>query len=269
MNRLTNDTFQQSREKFVPYIMSSFPDYDSSIDIALSLEKAGADALEWGVPFSDPLADGPVIQKAGEAARRAGGGLKTAIAGAKEARERGLAIPMVLFTYVNPVLSLGYEQVLDRMQDAEMDGILIPDLPHEEAAELRTRCRDRGISLINLVAPTSKSRMKEIAGLGDGFLYYVTSLGVTGTRENFNKDLEQSIQELKQASHVPVLAGFGISKAEHVQYFQQIADGVIVGSALVQFITDRSSALLSDQREQALEEIEDFVRELTEGGQPV
>lgn len=264
MNRLTDAAFQNLESRFVPYIMSSHPSYESSIDIALTLEEAGVSAIEWGVPFSDPLADGPVIQDAGDHARAAGGSLRQAIRGAKEARERGLTVPLVLFTYVNPVLSVGFEEVIEMMKDADMDGILIPDLPFEESEELRAFCNNRGISLISLVAPSSRNRMKKISSLGDGFIYYVTSLGVTGTRENFADELAQTIKELKSTSTVPVLAGFGISTREHVKYFEGIADGVIVGSALVRFITERSSQLQEEKsKEHALEEISSFIKNLT------
>jgi tryptophan synthase alpha chain len=264
MNRLTDQAFQEQEKRFVPYIMSSYPSYDSSIEIALTLEKAGVTAIEWGVPFSDPLADGPVIQEAGEHARKQGGSLRKAVEGAAEARNKGLTVPLVLFTYVNPVLSVGYKEVLELMKRAGMDGILIPDLPFEESDELRKLCNEYRISLISLVAPSSRNRMEKISSLGDGFIYYVTSLGVTGTREDFSEDLRGSISELKKTAAVPVLAGFGISNNEQVRYFQDIADGVIVGSALVRFISERSEELEHpEKRAASLEEISDFIKELT------
>ncbi|QKS71100.1 tryptophan synthase subunit alpha [Paenalkalicoccus suaedae] len=262
MNRLKQDAFQSKKERFVPYIMSSDPSYEASIDIALTLEEAGVDAIEWGVPFSDPLADGPVIQEAGDRARKAGGGLRRAVEGAKEARAKGLTVPLVLFTYINPVLSVGFKEVIELMEDADMDGILIPDLPFEESEELRALCNEKGISLISLVAPSSKNRMEKISRLGDGFIYYVTSLGVTGTRESFAEELSESIQKLRDVASVPVLAGFGISTREHVQHFQSIADGVIVGSALVRFISEREDTLLQANREKPLQEIKSFIEEL-------
>ncbi|NJP38197.1 tryptophan synthase subunit alpha [Alkalicoccus luteus] len=264
MNRLKQDAFLHAEKRFVPYIMSGHPDYESSVEIALMLERAGAAALEWGVPFSDPLADGPVIQSAGDYARARGASLSKALEGAKEARERGLSIPMILFTYINPVLSAGIDNVLDRMQEAGMDGILIPDLPFEESGPLREAAKERGLSLISLVAPSSRTRMKKISREGDGFIYYVTSLGVTGTRENFSENLQKSIEEVREAAEVPVLAGFGISKPEHVAFFHSIADGVIVGSALVRCISERAEKLENrSTREEALREIEAFVDELT------
>ncbi|WP_280768218.1 tryptophan synthase subunit alpha [Salipaludibacillus daqingensis] len=263
MNRLKQDAFQQKQERFVPYIMSSDPSFDASIDVALTLQEAGVDAVEWGVPFSDPLADGPVIQEAGERARKAGGSLRRAFEGMKQARKRGLTVPVILFTYVNPVLSVGYKEVVEAMEEADIDGILIPDLPFEESDELRELCQAANISLISLIAPSSSHRMEKISRLGDGFLYYVTSLGVTGTRQSFSEQVSESIKELKMTANVPVLAGFGISTRDQVRHFQSIADGVIVGSALVRFIADRETALIDEKNKKlALLEIKEFVQEL-------
>ncbi|PYZ94519.1 tryptophan synthase subunit alpha [Salipaludibacillus keqinensis] len=263
MNKLTEERFQKKENRFVPYIMSCHPTYEASIEIALTLQEAGVDAIEWGVPFSDPLADGPVIQQAGDRARKAGGSLRKALEGMKEARQQGLQAPVVLFTYVNPVLSVGFEKVIEGMKEAEIDGILIPDLPFEESEELRKLCNEAGISLISLIAPSSSHRMEKISRLGDGFLYYVTSLGVTGTRQSFSDQISHSINELKKTATVPVLAGFGISTRDQVRHFQSIADGVIVGSALVRFIGEREQALLSEnESKEALKEIKEFVQEL-------
>jgi tryptophan synthase alpha chain len=257
------DTFQNSNEKFVPYIMSCDPSYEASIEIALAMQEAGVDAIEWGVPFSDPLADGPVIQEAGERARAAGGSLSKALEGMKEARKRGLTLPVVLFSYVNPILTLGNEVLIEQMKNAEIDGLIVPDLPFEESSELRELCRSASISLISLIAPSSKHRMKTICQLGDGFLYFVTSLGVTGTRESFSYELENTLKEVTSYSKVPVLAGFGISTRDHVRFFQTIADGVIVGSALVRYIAEREKELTSStKKENALIEIKQFVQQL-------
>lgn len=263
MNRLKQASFQHKEERFVPYMMSCDPSFETSIEVALTLQEAGVDAIEWGVPFSDPLADGPVIQKAGQRAQKAGGNLRRSFEGMKQARQKGLTVPVILFTYVNPVLSIGYKEVVEAMTEADIDGILIPDLPFEESDELRKLCNEANISLISLIAPSSSHRMEKISRLGDGFLYYVTSLGVTGTRQSFSDEVSDSIKELKKTATVPVLAGFGISTRDQVRYFQSIADGVIVGSALVQFIADRESSLLDENNKNlALLEIKEFVQEL-------
>ncbi|WP_416149721.1 tryptophan synthase subunit alpha [Salipaludibacillus sp. HK11] len=263
MNRLKQDAFKSKQDKFVPYMMSCDPSYEASIDVALTLQDAGVDAIEWGVPFSDPLADGPVIQEAGDRARKAGGSIRKALEGMKQARKQGLTVPVILFTYVNPVLSVGYKEIVEEMKLADIDGILIPDLPFEESEELRELCHEANISLISLVAPSSSTRMEKISRFGDGFLYYVTSLGVTGTRQSFSEQVSESIKELKKTATVPVLAGFGISTRDQVRHFQTIADGVIVGSALVRFIAEREASLTDEKNKNvALQEIKEFVQEL-------
>lgn len=263
MNRLNHDAFTTAKKRFVPYMMSSDPSPEVSIDIALTLQEAGVEALEWGVPFSDPLADGPVIQEAGQRALKRGGSLNRALSTMKEARERGLTLPTVLFTYVNPVLSFGFERLVKEMNDAGFDGLLIPDLPYEESHSYRDYCRLHGISLIPLVAPSSRSRVEKICKDADGFVYYVTSLGVTGTRQQFSETLKAEIETVKSFSHVPVLAGFGISTPEQVSFFQEISDGAIVGSALVKKIASLEEELLNPEKKSfALNEIKEFVQEL-------
>lgn len=263
MNRLYSESFLNKKNRFVPYIMAGDPSIESSIEIALSLQEAGVDALEWGVPFSDPLADGPVIQAAGDRARTAGMNIMVAMESIKEARQRGLTIPVILFTYINPVLAHGEDVILLKMKEAEIDGILIPDLPIEESKRVKELCREYGKSLISLVTLNSQSRMQKIAKESDGFLYFVSSLGVTGTRESFAENLSQSIKDVKEITDVPVLVGFGISKKEHVQFFTNVSDGVIVGSALVNYIGERNSALQNEkEKENAINEIKEFVLEL-------
>ncbi|MFA9556156.1 tryptophan synthase subunit alpha [Evansella sp. AB-rgal1] len=263
MNRLHAEEFLKKKSRFVPYIMAGDPSAESSIDIALTLQEAGVDALEWGVPFSDPLADGPVIQAAGDRARTAGMNIIVAIDSIKEARHRGLTIPVILFTYINPVLAHGEDVILAKMNEADIDGILIPDLPIEESNTVKQLCKQYGKSLISLVTLNSESRLQKIAKESDGFLYFVSSLGVTGTRENFAENLSQSIKDVKALTTVPVLVGFGISKKEHVQFFTDVSDGVIVGSALVKYIGERSSALQDEnEKENAINEIKEFVLEL-------
>ncbi|MDG5787589.1 tryptophan synthase subunit alpha [Evansella sp. AB-P1] len=263
MNRLLSNEFKNKSNRFVPYIMAGDPSIDVTIDIALALEDAGVDAIEWGVPFSDPLADGPVIQAAGERARDKGMNIIKAIDGVKEARRRGLTVPVILFTYINPVLAYGEEVIISKLKEAQIDGILIPDLPIEESESIQRLCKQYDKSLIYLITLSSKSRMEKIAREGEGFLYFVSSLGVTGSRESFSKQIDQSINDVKSYTDVPVLVGFGISKREHVKYFHSISDGVIVGSALVNFIGEKKGALLdSSQKEIAINEIKGFVVEL-------
>ena len=265
MNRLLKPAFQEKKKRFVPYIMSGDPTLYISVDIAFQLQEAGADAIEWGIPFSDPLADGPVTQDAGQRSRKAGNTIMKAIDAIKEARKNGLTVPIVLFTYINPVLYFGEEAVIEKMKDADIDGLLIPDLPVEESEQIRLLCREQGISLISLITLSSASRIEKISRQSEGFIYFVSSLGVTGTRESFSKDLAHSIEMVKDVTNVPVLIGFGVSKKEHVLYFNEISDGVIVGSALVKQIGARAKALQSadpQEKQTALKEIKQFVTDL-------
>ncbi|GEL07403.1 tryptophan synthase subunit alpha [Salisediminibacterium halotolerans] len=263
MNRLTQPGFQTKDALFVPYMMSGDPTMDASTDIAVALQEAGADALEWGVPFSDPLADGPVIQEAGKRAQKTGGNLPQALAGMKEARKKGLHIPAVLFTYVNPVLTYGVEALIHDMKESGFDGILIPDLPYEESTDWREKFLENGLSLVPLIAPSSQNRTEKISKSADGFLYYVTSLGVTGERTSFSEKIADDIAAIQNFTEVPVLAGFGITTNEHVRHFQSIADGAIVGSAIVKEIGKEEEALLDSRtRADAVKRIKSFVEAL-------
>lgn len=243
--------------------MSGDPTIEVSIEIALKLQEAGVDAIEWGVPFSDPLADGPVIQNAGERARKAGNTIIKAIDAVKEARRRGLTIPVVLFTYMNPVLYFGEQKIINKLKEAEVDGLLIPDLPIEESQHIRTLCKRNGISFITLVTLSSATRIEKICRHSEGFVYFVSSLGVTGTRDHFSDEIKESIQFAKKYTDAPILVGFGISKREHVIYFNQISDGVIVGSAIVKKIEEHRDELINDmEKERALLKIKQFVEHL-------
>ncbi|WP_139368277.1 tryptophan synthase subunit alpha [Evansella clarkii] len=263
MSRLLTSAFKDQKNLFVPYIMAGDPNLEASIDIALALQESGAHALEWGVPFSDPLADGPVIQAAGDRARKNGMTILKAIDGVKEARKKGLEIPVVLFTYINPILAAGEEEIIKKMREAEIDGLLVPDLPAEESGSVRELCQNADISLISLVALSSLERMEKISSVSEGFLYFVSSYGVTGVRENFSEKLPDTLEYLKTKTDIPVLIGFGISKKEHVNYFNSISDGVIVGSALVKIIAKNEKQLIDEKyRKDALNEINEFVTEL-------
>ncbi|MBU9723941.1 MULTISPECIES: tryptophan synthase subunit alpha [Bacillaceae] len=263
MNRLLDPKFVNKTKRFVPYIMAGDPTLEASIDIALTLQEAGVDAIEWGVPFSDPLADGPVIQEAGERARKLGMNIERAVDGVKLAREKGLTIPVILFSYINPVLAIGEGRLLSLMSDADIDGLLIPDLPVEESDSIRAECRNVGISLIPLITLSSRDRIEKICQNGEGFIYFVSSHGVTGTRESFSEKIADSINTIKKYTDVPVLVGFGISQPQHVSYFNTISDGVIVGSALVHLIGEQKYALMHKRdKVEGLDKIKEFVLEL-------
>ncbi|MBM7094644.1 tryptophan synthase subunit alpha [Bacillus sp. H-16] len=262
MTQLTDLKFKEKKNLFIPYIMSGDPSPEATVDVALTLQEAGADVIEWGVPYSDPLADGPVIEQAANRALEKGMNIIRAIELVKEARNRGLTVPVVLFTYVNPVLRVGEKDLVNKLGEAGIDGLLIPDLPMEESGSLRSLTKEKGIALISLIAPTSKKRVVAIARQSEGFLYLVSSLGVTGTRDSFESDLTGLVENVKKVTDTPVAVGFGISKREHVKKFHTIADGAVVGSAIVRFLNERKDQLTGPEKEKALRELKGFVEEL-------
>jgi tryptophan synthase alpha chain len=266
MNRI-NQTFANLRERrqtaLMPFIMVGDPDLDTSLDIVKCLAAAGADMIELGVPYSDPLADGPVIQRSSERALENQVRITDVIRLAKRAREEGVDIPFILFSYYNPVLRIGVETVMNMLVEHDISGIIIPDLPIEEDAEVRAAAEARGIHLIPLVAPTSEQRIQLIAGRARGFVYCVSSLGVTGERSHFMDTVDQFIATVRDASRVPVCVGFGISNRAQVERFSKVSDGVIVGSAIVRKIEESLPLLRNpDTRQQGLSQIGQFVAQL-------
>ncbi|TCK05512.1 UNVERIFIED_ORG: tryptophan synthase alpha chain [Anoxybacillus amylolyticus] len=248
---------------FIPFIVAGDPAPDVTIDLALALEEAGADILELGVPYSDPLADGPTIQRAAARALDGGMTLPKAIQLIGEMRKKGVNIPIILFTYYNPVLQLGEESFFALARENGADGVLIPDLPFEESGPLRELGERFGLPLISLVAPTSKQRIERIASAAQGFLYCVSSLGVTGVRETLPETLGDFLREVKRHSRVPVAVGFGISAPEQVAMLKEVCDGVVVGSALVQKVEQLAPRLQApDEREAAVAEFAAYARSL-------
>lgn len=258
-----NTMIDKKKHLFIPFIMAGDPSPELTIEIALLLEEAGADILELGVPYSDPIADGPVIQQAAIRALENNIDLNTAMSLVPLMRKRGLTIPVIIFTYYNPVLQLGEENVLSLMKENEIDGILIPDLPYEESRYLSSLCDEAELPLISLVAPTSKQRVEMIAKEAKGFLYCVSSLGVTGVRNEFDEGIYQFLEEVNRYSNVPVAVGFGVSNRDQVNQLQSYCDGIIVGSALIKMIESQLEDLLNnDTKQKALAEIKTFVSSL-------
>jgi tryptophan synthase alpha chain len=248
---------------FIPFIMAGDPSLDLTIDLALLMEEAGAHILELGVPYSDPLADGPVIQRAALRALEHKMNLETAMRLVPQMRKRGLTIPVIIFTYYNPVLQLGEENVIRLMKENDIDGILIPDLPFEESRNLSERCNQSGVPLISLVAPTSERRIEMIAKEAKGFLYCVSSLGVTGVRKDIDEGIYRFLEEVRSHSEVPVAVGFGISTCEQVAKLKPYCDGIIVGSAVIKMIESKKTEMLDNEsKEKALLEIKTFVYSL-------
>ncbi|MFL5537921.1 MAG: tryptophan synthase subunit alpha [Longimicrobiaceae bacterium] len=221
------------RAALVPYVTAGHPSPGDTPAVLRMLAEEGADLIELGVPFSDPLADGPTIQRSSFLAIEQGVDLPWTLAALAEFR-RAHATPVVLFTYLNPVLHHGLRRFLDDAAAAGADGVLLTDLPVGAAPELERQFEDSGLDLIRLVAPTTTpARAREIARAARGFLYYVSRTGVTGAREALAAGLEREVAALRAAADVPVAVGFGISTAEQAAFVGRIADGVVVGSALV------------------------------------
>jgi len=247
MNRLEQNfekLKQNGRKAFVPYIMAGDGGLDCLIDRLVLLEKFGASAIEIGVPFSDPVADGPTIQQAGIRALRAGTTLTNIIKEVAKARER-VSIPLILMTYLNPIYAYGVNEFVRDIQSAGVDGCIIPDMPVEEEDILAPMLSAAQIELIRLVTPTTPlDRIKQIASRGKGFLYAVTVKGITGTRNEFADSLNQFIRAVKEVSPIPVLAGFGISSAEQIADITKDCDGVVVGSKIVDLFANDQLAEL-------------------------
>ncbi|WLR53087.1 tryptophan synthase subunit alpha [Bacillus tianshenii] len=254
---------QKTDDLFIPYIMAGDPCEEATVELALMLQEEGADVLELGVPYSDPLADGPVIQQSAKRALQAGMTIRNAISLVPRMREKGVKIPIVLFTYYNPVLQLGKESFFALLRENELDGVLIPDLPHEESVEMRQECREQGIAFISLVAPTSEKRIERIAKEADGFIYCVSSLGVTGERKSLSPRVFSFLESVRSFASVPVAVGFGISSYEQIEELSEHCNGVIIGSAIVRSVADQGENLRNNEtRQQGIEAVRDAVQRI-------
>ncbi len=236
MSRLA-ETFARlrggKRSGLVTYVTAGDPDLGRTAGILKALERGGADVLEVGVPFSDPLADGPVIQRATERALASGTTLQGVLDMLRQLRSE-LQAPVVIFSYANPILRLGAEAFADAARDAGVDGVLVLDLPIEEAGEFRELLGARGIDTILLLSPTTTDvRLRAASSLGSGFLYAISRLGVTGARDAVADGAEDMVRRIRAVSDLPIALGFGISKPEHVKEVCRWADAAVVGSALV------------------------------------
>ena len=222
----------ERRAALIPYITAGYPTPAVSRDALRAAERAGADFVEVGVPFSDPLADGPTIQRSTQAALDQGMTVAGVLALVREAR---LAIPVIIMTYVNPVIAFGVERFVTEAQAAGVSGLLLTDLPAGADPELERRAAGGGLALIRLVAPTTPdARLAEAVRGATGFIYLISRLGVTGAREQVPSDLGAQVARVKGATKLPVAIGFGIGTAEQAAAAARVADGVVVGSALVE-----------------------------------
>lgn len=236
MNRI-DFKFQQLRrggsKAAIAYLTVGFPDLETSLNLARGLARRGADIIELGVPFSDPVADGPTIQAASDRALKGGVSLPKVFDFARRLRKK-TDIPLLLMGYLNPFFSLPPERLAKTAKEAGVDGLIVPDLPLEESQLLRDPLAKAGLDLILLLAPTSSpSRIRRAAALGSGFIYYVSRAGVTGARKDLQEGLTKKVGEIRRVCRLPICVGFGVSTPDHVRKINRIADGVIVGSALM------------------------------------
>jgi len=235
------DLFAGDHAALMPYFPLGFPDAETSLDVIVAISEVGADAFEIGLSFSDPLADGPVIQHATQIALEKGITVKQSLAMIAELRSRGVTQPFLVMGYFNPLLAYGLERFVEDAAAAGADGFIVPDLPPEEADDLDRLCRARGLGLIYFLAPTSTDdRVQLIAEKAQGFIYLVSIAGVTGAQTQVASGLSDLVGRIRKATSTPIAIGFGVSTPEQAGEVSQIADGVIVGSALVQ-VVDRAA----------------------------
>ena len=228
----------QDKKAFIAYLMAGDPDLATSSEYILTAQEAGADLIEIGIPFSDPIAEGEVIQAASMRALSAGTRLDGIFAMVASIKGQ-IHIPLVFMTYLNPVFVYGYQRFFSRCAEIGICGIIIPDMPYEESGEVKEQARGYGVEVITLIAPTSKQRIAEIARNAEGFLYLVSSMGVTGVRSEITTDLSSIVAEIREETDIPVAIGFGISTTEQAKHYAAVADGVIVGSAIVKIIAEQ------------------------------
>ena len=220
---------------FIPFFTCGDPDLETTAACVRAAAANGADLIELGIPFSDPTAEGPVIQ--GANVRALAGGVTTdKIFGLVRDLRRDVAVPMVFMTYANVVFSYGAERFISTCRDIDVDGLILPDLPFEEKEEFAPVCRQYGVDLISLVAPTSADRIAMIAKEAEGFLYVVSSLGVTGTRSEITTDLDAIVRVVRENTSIPCAIGFGISTPEQAAKMAALSDGAIVGSAIIKLL---------------------------------
>ncbi|TGL54722.1 tryptophan synthase subunit alpha [Leptospira wolffii] len=236
--------FSENKSAFIPYISLGDPSYDLCVDWADALIRGGADILELGIPFSDPVADGPVIQKAFKRALGNPFSMEKILETTEKIHSLHPHIPLVYLTYFNPIHHYGFERFAEKAKIAGIQGMIIPDLPYDtpETDDLFKSLRRRGVDLIHLVTPaTAVSRMKGIRDFASGFIYYVTSYGVTGERKAVSDGLEDRIRLTKSIFSLPVSAGFGISSPDQASEISEYADGIIIGSAVQRIIEENGS----------------------------
>lgn len=247
--------FKNSKKCFIPFVTAGDPDLKVTKELILAMAAVGADIIEIGIPFSDPVAEGEVIQRANIRALDAGTTTDKIFEMVAEVRQI-TQVPLVFLTYVNPIFIYGVEKFMQKCQQTGIDGIIVPDLPYEEKNELSGKCRDYGIDLISLIAPTSDDRIQMIAKEAMGYIYVVSSLGVTGVRSNITTDIGAIVCSIREVTDTPVAVGFGIATPEQAEKMASLSDGAIVGSAIVKIVEEYGS--------EAAEPIKAYVKDMVE-----
>ena len=233
MSRIT-DTFKKGKV-FIPFVTGGDPDIETTYELIKTMADNGADIIEIGIPFSDPIAEGPVIQEADVRALDSGTTTDKLFDLVVRLR-KVIDIPLIFMTYMNPIYVYGTERFLEKCKEVGIDGVIVPDVPFEEKAELSSECDKYGIDLISMIAPTSDDRIERIAKEAKGFIYCVSSLGVTGVRTKITTDIGKMVAHVKAVTDTPVAVGFGISTPEQAKNMAALSDGAIVGSAIVKLV---------------------------------
>ena len=239
---------------FIPFVTAGDPDLETTKKLIIAMAESGADLVEIGIPFSDPVAEGVVIQQADERALSSGTTTDKIFDMVSELRKELPTLPLAFMTYINPIYVYGSEKFLARCEELEVDAVIVPDIPYEEKQELLPYCEKHGVDLISLIAPTSEERIKTIAAEAQGFLYCVSSMGVTGVRSEIKTDIGAMIRNVREVSSIPTAIGFGISNPETARKMACHADGVIVGSAIVK--------LCAQYGRDCVEPVRAFVKEM-------
>ena len=256
MNRIetTFETLKnEGRKALVTFITAGDPDAAKSASILAALPESGADIIEIGMPFTDPMADGPAIQAAGLRALDAGANMKQTLQMVRDFRSKNSQTPIVLMGYMNPVIAYGPEGFMNDAADAGVDGLILVDLPPEEADELAPLAQEKGLHIIRLVTPTTnETRLKTVLNGAGGFLYYVSITGVTGTKSANVDEVGAHIQEIKKTTDLPVVVGFGIKTPDDASAMSAIADGIVVGSAIVEKIGEGADEKVISEQVKAL-----------------
>lgn len=246
---------EKGKKAVIPFVTAGYPNLDATYDLVLAMEEAGADIIELGIPYSDPIADGVVIQEASNVALKNGAKITKIMATVKKVR-RKTEVPLVYMLYYNSIFKYGMEKFMSECKEVGIDGIIIPDLPLEERKDIIAIADKYNVYLIPLVAPTSKERIEAIVKGAKGFIYCVSTMGVTGARNEISTNIEEYMKVVGDYTDVPKALGFGISSAKMAEEFKPYCDGIIVGSAVIRRIMD------AKDKEEVIENVKKFISEL-------